>query len=262
MGQDEFSLPHGLSVVTVFLDEARTPDYEAIVSRIAQIEPITVMPSQKGGFIIAWRGKAFSVEVDDYPLARHLYHEVASTSVFWPEAVTALARHKAVLTIGVFLPPGGLLDGLIEQAMLIRCFMDHLPVCGILWGSAALTKPDWFKFLVDRYHVNGRLPIPAWIKIQLTWNAHETIASTIGMQDFGLMEVECNPSPLAPDPTLDVLQYFIGYLMDQGPVVNDGNTIDLAEDMGAYDKPMRVHHAPSFRRNVGTVYLIDFTGFD
>ncbi|MFG1319614.1 DUF4261 domain-containing protein [Xanthobacter autotrophicus] len=261
MAQDT-SIPRThLSLVNVFLNEVCTPDYEALVADIAKVEPIKVEHGKNGSTFISWRGTMFILKVADVPIARHLYHGIASTTAFWPEAVTALARHKSFLTVAVFLDEGDLVKGLLNQSILIRCFMEHLPVGGIMRGSV-LTSPDWFKFLVDRFHYNGRLPIPAWIKIQLSWDQRGTIASTVGMEDFGLMEVECNPSPLDPDPTLDVVQYFIGFVMEQGSILADGDTFGLAEDMNAYDKTMRVHHAPSFRKDCGTVYLIDFKGFD
>lgn len=247
--------------VNVFLNEACNPDFAALVADIAKVEPIKVDSSQDGSAVISWRGCTFILSVAAGPIARHVYHGIASTTVFWPEAVTALASHKTFLTVAAFLRPDRLVEDLLTQSVLIRCLMEHLPVSGIMRGPA-LTSPEWYKFLVDRFHHNGRLPIPAWIKIQLSWDQRGTVASTIGMRDFGFMEVECNPSPLAPDPTLDVVQYFIGYVLENGPVLSDGDTIDFAEDMNTYDRAIRVHHAPSFREGCGTVYLFDFNGVD
>lgn len=261
MAQDtSIPRPH-LSTVQVFLNEVCKADFETIVADIAKVEPITVTSSNDRSTVFSWRGCTFILGVASTPIPRHLYYEIASTTVFWPEAVTALASHKSFLTVGALLRPDRLVEDLLTQSILIRCIMEHLPVSGILRGPA-LTKPEWYKFLVDRFHHNGRLPIPAWIKIQLSWDQRGTVASTIGMRDFGFMEVECNPSPLAPDPTLDVVQYFIGYVLENGPVLADGDTIDFAEDMNTYDRAIRVHHAPSFREDCGTVYLLDFNSID
>lgn len=257
MAQDT-SIPSPLpSTVHVFLNEVCNPDFETIFADIAKVEPITVTSRNDHATVFNWRGCIFIYSVTSNPMPRHIYYEVASTMVFWPEAVTALASHKSYLTVGALLRPDHLVEDLLSQSVLIRVIMEHLPVSGILRGPA-LTSPDWYKFLVDRYHHNGRLPIPAWIKIQLSWDQGGTVASTIGMRDFGFMEVECNPSPLAPDPTLDVVQYFISYLLQEGAIVQDGNTISFADDMDTYQKSIRVHHADSFRNDVGSAYLLEF----
>lgn len=257
MAQDT-SIPVPLeSTVNVFLKEVCAPDFETIVADIAKVEPITVMSRNDRATVFNWRGCVFMFSVSPSPIPRHFYYEIASTTVFWPEAVTALASHKSYLTVATLLRPDHLVEDLLSQSILIRCIMEHLPVSGILRGPA-LTSPDWYKFLVDRYHHNGRLPIPAWIKIQLSWDQRGTVASTIGMRDFGFMEVECNPSPLDPDPTLDVVQYFISYLLQEGAVVQDGNTISFDDDMNTYEKSIRVHHADSFREDVGSAYLLEF----
>lgn len=257
MAQDTSIPRERFNPVYVFLNEVCAPNFKALLADIAKVEPITVVASKDSSAAISWRGCLFDLSMADHPIARHAYYEVASTTVFWPDAVTALASHKSFLTVAAFLRPDCLVEDLLSQSILIRFIMEQLPVSGILRGPA-LTSPDWYKFLVDRFHYNGRLPIPAWIKIQLSWDQRGTVASTIGMRDFGFMEVECNPSPLAPDPTLDVVQYFISYLLQEGAVVQDGNTISFADDMDTYQKSIRVHHADSFRNDVGSAYLLEF----
>ncbi len=256
---DETSSGDFVHITTsLLLGEASAPDYQAIISDIANFEPIHAEPLPDDGSIIAWKGRAFIATLEKQPLPRHAYHSIAVSTVFWPEAMTELARHKAILHLSSRVPRAELLQGLVDQTLLVRCCMAHLPVRGVLWG-AALTKPEWFEFLFARLQHTGRLPIPAWIQIQMSWGDGKTIVSTIGMRELGLMEVECNPSPLAPDPTLDVVQYFISYLLAEGPVVDDGGSFSLSEDLDAYGEPIRVHHAPSFRSGVGAVYLLDFS---
>lgn len=244
-------------ITTLFLDEPGDPDYAAIISDIAKYEKIEAMKVGDNTFVIKWKDTNFISSISKESSARYKYYSRAANNVFWPEALKDLARHKATLNLVSCVASGDLLESLINQTLLVRGFLEHLPVCGVQWGST-LIKPAWFEFLFQRLQQTGRLPIPAWVQIQMTWGDGKTIVSTNGMKEYGFMDVECNPSPLAPDPTLDVVQYFIGYLLQAGPVIQDGNTFELAEEMAAYDKPMRVHHAESFRKDVGTVYLIDF----
>lgn len=244
-------------MTTLYLGEECAPDYIPMVANIARIE-LTKVSHSPFGDSFYWEGVKFFCKVQNEPLPRNLYHPIASTTVFWPEAVTALAPHKAVLHIVSKHPRETLIQGLANQTILARAFMDCLPVLGVQFGHA-LTSPKWFEFLCGRLFHTGRLPIPAWIKIQMSWENHKVVVSTVGMTNFGLMEMEINPSPLAMDPTLDVVQYTIGYLLNEGPVVADGDTMSLGDgEEGDFDGIIRVHHAPSFRSDVGTVYLIEF----
>lgn len=255
---DDTSKAETFSVTTtLLLAEPCVPAFPAMVSEIAKVDPIKVVPMSQDESMIVWKGNCFIASVGKTPIPRHVYHSIAASTVFWPEAAAELAHHKATVQLTSRVARGNLIDGLVEQTVLVRCFMEHLPVLGVLWAQA-LTKPDWFDFLFQRLQHTGRLPIPAWVQIQMSWERGKTLASTNGMGALGLMEVECNFSPLAPDPTLDVVQDFIGYLLAEGPVMRDGGTFELGAASKAYDGIIRVHHAPSFRSADRTVYLLEF----
>lgn len=239
---------------TLYLAEPCSPDYKALVAKLSEDKSLKIVSTPDLG-VITWGERTFFATIKNEPIPRHVYHRLANSNAFWPEALTALAPHKATLHLLRQPPPDDLLDSLAVQTLLTRVFMDHLPVLGVQFGEA-LTSPQTFSYLCSRQVHTQRAPIPAWIRIQISLDADKTILSTIGMGAFGLMEVECNPSPLAPQYTLDVVEYLIGYILKEGAILADGDTFEV--DSATFDGVMRVHHAPSFRENVGTVYLIEF----
>jgi hypothetical protein len=79
------------------------------------------------------------------------------------------------------------------------------------------------------------------------------LISTIGMRDFGLMEIETESS-LPLDRTYDLVRKFGSYVLANGPVVKDGQTIgESAEER------ITVRHTRSFRPDVTEVYWLELT---
>ena len=254
MSDDTPKQGHVSSVATLYLAEPCHPDYNALVAEIAKVQKIDVVSTSQSS-VITWGGGRFFAVSNNEPIPRHVYYQIASNNGLWPEALTALASHRATLHLLVQPQPENLLDSLVLQTMLARVFMNHLPVLGVNFGEA-LISPQTFSYLCGRMQEEGRAPVAAWIRIQISRDGDKTILSTVGMQAFGLMEVECNPSPLAPEDTWAVVEYLISYVLKEGPILGDGDTFEIDQSSHGI---IRIHHAPSFRKNVGTVYLIDFS---
>jgi len=97
------------------------------------------------------------------------------------------------------------------------------------------------------------LPFSIWVLIQFSKQPNGNILiSTIGMRDFGQMEIETE-STLPLDQTFDLVRRFGSYIIAKGPVVKDGETFGLTET-----QRIKVRYVRSFRPDVNeNVYWLE-----
>jgi hypothetical protein len=113
-------------------------------------------------------------------------------------------------------------------------------------------SPEQYRAMVDEMVADKRLPVSLWIKVGLDRHEGGTLAATIGMGAFGLMEIEAGPADLQPGALFNLVRSFAQYLLTSGPVVADGDRVGDDEATA-----VRVRHAASFRDAAQTVYRLD-----
>lgn len=238
------------------------PDLEKIASRLGNC-PIVYGPKEKQDkeSLIIFQQKPYTILQKNHPMPEYVYKSIGNTTVLWPDAMEHLRKHKWQIYVISRPNKKTLVDQLIEHMVVTTQVVAEMPVCGIIWGSSALTNLEQFQYYATRMVQFEKLPIPVWIQIQFSRDENGgVVVSTNGMQDYGLMEVECNVSPLPIDSTLNIVEQFLAYIINYGPIVQDGNTISLEDEI--YDKAFTVHIRESFRPDVGLVYLLDFDGHE
>jgi Domain of unknown function (DUF4261) len=142
------------------------------------------------------------------------------------------------------------MDAHIRHLLLVRELVEQLPVIGVMWGSA-LIQAELFKgeFANAR---KGGIPFSLWVLIQFSKQPNGNILiSTLGMRNFEQMEIETESS-LPLDLTYDLVRKFGSYVLANGAVVKDGDTVGLTAD-----QRIKVRHTRSFRPDVNNlVYRI------
>ncbi len=172
-----------------------------------------------------------------------------ATSVLWRDAETevkAHGKHWIVTLRGEFEP--------IERAgLLTQVTAAVLAACegaiGAYWCDATLVvqKPLFVDFA--REVLPHELPLHIWIDYRVGRNQDgSTAAFTYGMQAFGHMELETVDSPEQPGAVRDRLLAISRYLLTQGPVIQDGDTVG-----GDAKEKIRVVHSDSAFGNEGKV---------
>ena len=122
---------------------------------------------------------------------------------------------------------------------------------GVLWGSVLVPSSNFKAEFAAT--LKGAVPFSLWVLIQFSKQPNGNILiSTLGMRDFGLMEIETESS-LPLDRTYDLVRKFGSYVLAKGPVVEDGHTAGLTAD-----ERIKVRHVRSFRPDVNdTVYWLE-----
>jgi hypothetical protein len=149
-----------------------------------------------------------------------------NTSMLWKNALEEVKSHTHHLLITLRSELGP-----VEQAaMLTRisaAVMSETPsVLGIYWCNATMVIPK--KIFIDftiEILPDGP-PIPIWVDIRVCRDSDSTSSGfTTGMAALGQMEFETSKSPETPTNLYERLGDLILYVLENGPVLNDGDTV-------------------------------------
>ncbi|MEM1307697.1 MAG: DUF4261 domain-containing protein, partial [Pseudomonadota bacterium] len=189
----------------------------------------------------------------DAPYPEAEWKDLAARAWQWPEAAAVHAQIAAHLIVSCSYGNAPRLQAHLKHAAVVDEILSQVTAVGVVWGSE-LNSPDVFSTTVAHADAGDSVPTTLWTLYQLSQHGPETtVVSTLGLDAFGLMEIEANPAPKAPADAFGLVDGLASYLMQNGPVVGDGDTFG-----GTVEERITVRHAPSFRDGVGTVYQIDF----
>ncbi len=177
-----------------------------------------------------------------------------STSWLWPEARTALADHDSHLIVTVSGEEADELQRACLLSQVIAALATDDSVVGVFWTDAALVvSPEVFRdFAVQM--LPDSMPLYVWIDFRVGRNEDGTSAGfTTGLSPLGHMELETLRSPDQPGDLRERLFTFAAYLLENGPVLDDGDTIG-----GDQQEQIRIVHRASAFGHAGTVIRLEF----
>ncbi len=150
-----------------------------------------------------------------------------ATSLLWKNATEEVKAHKihAIVTVMADLNS-------IEMSTLLTKVTTSLmestsAAIGVYWGSATLVIPKeiFTEFATEVLPLGP--PLHIWVDFRVGPDEDGETSSgfTAGMKALGLMELEAEQSPEPPGELRERLYGLADYLVENGPVINDGDTI-------------------------------------
>jgi hypothetical protein len=130
------------------------------------------------------------------------------------------------------------------------------PALGIYWGNATLIvpKPVFIDFAVEV--LPSGPPLHIWIDFLVGPGENGGSSGfTTGMAGLGHMEIEVLDAPETPGALRERLTALCGYLLENGPVIQDGNTIGADAD-----EKIRVVVTESWFGAQGQVMALEYEG--
>jgi len=241
---------------TLFLERPADIDYRLMIDRVGtalEIDPVHAQGNTPGGSIVLPAGGdvIMGMRVDaPYPDA---FDHLATFTYWWPDLKKDVARSKSHLMVFCSWSKFSRLDAHMHHLVLVRELVEQLPVIGVLWGSVLMPSSTFKAEFATTF--KGAVPFSLWVLIQFSKQPNGNILiSTLGMRDFGLMEIETESS-LPLDRTYDLVRKFGSYVLASGPVVKDGETMGHTAD-----ERIKVRHVRSFRPDVNdNVYWLELT---
>lgn len=238
----------------VALAKAQQPDAAEFFRRVRErwpdLPPIAGIKTV-GAVISATLGNGSAVACALMPLPIPDLSDAPAMSPLPPEAAERLAVHQAHTIIHVV----GASDPIHTSLLLTRLvasYAEDANAIAVYWGNAGhVHEPR--AFLEQAMQASSEnLPLPLWIGFDSVRD--ETGARflrTVGMPQYGLMNIEVPFDDRDFDTALELAGDVALYLMEKGPVINDGDTLGRTEA----DRTC-VYHRPSVGQPDTKVYYI------
>lgn len=181
----------------------------------------------------------------------------ADANLFWPDGKTEAAEHRSHVIVTNF---GAKDQTPVQSAIVVSKLalvaLDLFDGIGVYWGNARVCNSrEVFEGFCDNLS-DEHLPVPVWLRFQVARASDGKVGLyTLGMNQFGLMEIEVDRSPMDRQDLVEFISNLAHYLIQQGPIIADGNTVG-----GSAEERIVVRHRPSMVDPNRRVYKIVFPG--
>ena len=179
-----------------------------------------------------------------------------ATSWMWPAQppISDVKRHRAHLLITM---TGGAMDPVRRRLILTgvtALAARQAGVMAVYWPEAALLIfPPAFVGMADKIKSPEAPPLYLWVDLRAFRNSDGTTGLfTVGLQALGHMEIEIPRIEMKANDLREWLLSIICYLLENGPVLKDGQTIGMSAE-----QKIRIRHCPSRFGHSGTVIRLD-----
>jgi hypothetical protein len=244
-------------VAVLLLERPALPDLTAaaaIQAAIAADAPVPSEQDRNADSVVFRQGDYFgAVALVDQPVPWSELDGPAHTAWYWPQAADRLRSHQAHLVVTLTSDDADAVALARALTLCAAAFAEQTGALGIFWASGTLVHdPPAFRALAEQMKPDW-LPLYLWLDFRVNQEQEMTFSLfTTGMAALGFMEIEI-PALVCDDPKLliDQAYHVAHYLLDRGPVLNDGDTIGMSPTVR-----LTVHHEPSFLGATQLVYSL------
>jgi hypothetical protein len=202
--------------------------------------------------LVTIEGKPYTVISVEQPLPRDAWHSAVELDRVWPEASEAMAQQRAHLIVASLTAPashGDAMEMAAAISMITAAIVSLSDALAVIWSNGDVISEARTFQMQALGLANRQLPIDRWIGF--TWldgpptdKGERTLAClTTGLRPFVGRELEFLPAPLPP---VTIAQRLIGtcqYLIANGLVLGDGETLGISQS-----ERIRVRHAAQGQR--------------
>ncbi|MCC9608476.1 DUF4261 domain-containing protein [Blastopirellula sp. JC732] len=149
-----------------------------------------------------------------------------ATSILWKDAAEQLKTHQthAIVSLNAELDP------IPHSTMLTKVVTAVLAASpsslGVYWGNATLIVPKAIFLDFATEVMSDGPPLHIWVDFRVGAESSNTSSGfTCGMAALGHMELEANGATEPPRELYDRLMSLAGYVLENGPVIRDGDTV-------------------------------------
>lgn len=245
--------------LAMILLETPTHDMAQLAERLktAAIGPATPGNLELRGNTILFNldGELTAISLMPGPMPWSDLRGPCSTAWMWPEAEEKVSQHKGHLLLAMMKGQHTPIQRRLLLTELVAALARETGVVGIFWPEGTLVhSPELFTKLVAGLSPETGLPLWLWIDFRIAHKDDGSICLfTTGLKALGHLEIEA-PEPKLDGQSLRELAFNIAhYLLENGPVLKDGNTLGISETT-----KLRVHHRPSMVKRAETVIQLEW----
>ena len=189
------------------------------------------------------------------PIPDHEAEDNADGNFLWPNGKEEAAKHRShVIVTNVGGGDQEPIESAVTVARLALAALKIFDGIGVYWGNAGVcnSREVFEDFCEDMSEEN--VPVPVLLRFQLVRASDDEIGLyTLGMSQFGLMEIEVDGARMQAQDLFESICNIAHYLIQSGPVIEDGNTVG-----GSEDERILVQHRQSMIDQSRRVYKIVF----
>lgn len=204
-----------------------------------------------------------SISTSTEPIHSNFTNEAAIGSWWWPDLEEDIKKQTGYVFISVFplertVSKRTMHEMLTDLTMII---LNSENSFGVHYFSSEIlvSKKVYLENILGR--VNDVIPIMLWVKTCIGYSNTQKdkngeplfIARTVGMKNFGLMEIETQNAPPAFQSFQKLVWGMAEHLITKGPVLSDGQTIERTPQ-----ERIRIWHKESVFGSGKKVYLLEF----
>jgi hypothetical protein len=238
-------IERGEPLLAAALLAGETFDFNALAKRLATLPALrgAKIDVHDGTLSFQAAGEIGAIALMPAPYPWSDLEGPCETSWMWPEETpaTTVRAAKTHLLITVI---GGTDDGISRRLLLTQMAADVAAsgdVLGIYWPEATLVHFPPVFIEMAKSASDEAPPLLLWIDFRVFANEDGTMGLfTTGMQSIGHMELEIPRITMQPGELREWAMNIAAYLLDNGPVLKDGNTIGATAEA-----QLRITHADS-----------------
>ncbi|MFO0802149.1 MAG: DUF4261 domain-containing protein [Gemmataceae bacterium] len=189
------------------------------------------------------------------PIPESEAEENADGNFLWPNGREEAAKHRShVIVTNVGAGEQTPIQSATTVSRLALVALKLFDGIGVYWGNASVSNSrevfeDFCEDMSEQH-----VPVPLWLRFQPVRSDDGKLGMyTLGMRQFGLMEIEVDRCDTDGQDLFEFVSNIAHYLIQQGPVIADGNTVG-----GSEEERIVVRHRPSMIEKKRRVYKIMF----
>ncbi|SFK11941.1 protein of unknown function [Pseudovibrio ascidiaceicola] len=211
--------------------------------------------------VIQVNGVTLAVMNIGFPLPVNAYEEAVKIDKQWPEAGAVLSEHKSHIVLSV-LGAAKEHPDVLKAAKTMTLFSSYLSeklsvMAQVGVDGKTVIPPQNLKAYAQSL-AQGEIPLFAWASVMFfnggvtSDGKQKAILATNGLLPFIGREVETSASANLTSDKVDFLLNLGIYLIKNGPIINDGDTIG-----GTEEERIRVFYKPQgYRQEIPSLHVV------
>jgi hypothetical protein len=121
---------------------------------------------------------------------------------------------------------GDAVDSALLLTAIVRSLLDVFDATAVYWRAGAVTVSRERFDYIGAFATRDQLPLELWCRFHFfrVDDEHGGL-HTIGMRQFGAMEIEVERTSWKPQELFDFARKVANYVLTSGAVIKDGDTI-------------------------------------
>ena len=214
---------------------------ELLQDTLREIPPVSVIKETEDRMTLALGDATATLSLEAAPIEAEGLQVACRTAWYWPEATERFRGHAAHVPVVLLAEDEDRVNAALVLTSLVAAVAASSSAVGVYWAASGLVQPPEAFISSCQEGDEELLPLNLWIDFRLV-EADDGAYSlgTTGLEDFGLPEIEVPPSRHTPELVLERAFKMAHYLLENGPILEDGETVELSDE-----EKLVVHFGPS-----------------